>query len=306
MSAQQIKNYLTLVRFPNLFTLPSNVFAGYFSTHIQGVIEIDTIVFISVISACLYAAGVIFNDLADRQIDHHERPNRPIPSGRISQRNAIILGTLLLVISITVSYFISAGAFTVTLSLIAVILLYDFGLKNSFFGPAVMASTRVMNIILGSSPNLGNMVEGEIDYVFFRTTLICISEFIYVLGISILSKYETHRKFPFPLLPICASFFLSPLAVGVYAVSAGLFNDNTWIYLLIFGGFLLLILKVITFSKSAMTGSLLQKIIGLLIVGIIIHDSVYIGGSLDNWYTGMSTFVLLLPAILLGKRFYVT
>jgi hypothetical protein len=27
---------------------------------------------------------------------------------------------------------------------------------------------------------------------------------------------------------------------------------------------------------------------------------------LDSWYFGMSIFVLLVPAILLGKRFYVT
>ncbi len=55
-----------------------------------------------------------------------------------------------------------------------------------------------------------------------------------------------------------------------------------------------------------MTNSTLQKMIGLLIVGIIVHDAVYIGGSVDTWYLGMSTFVLLVPTILLGKRFYVT
>ncbi len=55
-----------------------------------------------------------------------------------------------------------------------------------------------------------------------------------------------------------------------------------------------------------MTDSILQKIISLLIVGIIIHDAVYIGGSLDSWYLGMCTYVLLVPTILLGKRFYAT
>ena len=64
-------------------------------------------------------------------------------------------------------------------------------------------------------------------------------------------------------------------------------------------------LKVTT-SKVPMTNAMLQKTISLLIIGIIVHDAVYIGGSLDSWYFGMSIFVLLVPAILLGKRFYVT
>jgi 4-hydroxybenzoate polyprenyltransferase len=305
MSVHQIKNYLTLVRFPNLFTLPSNILAGYFSTHTHNTIEINTIVLVILVSACLYAAGVIFNDVADRQIDRKERPNRPIPSGKITQRNAIFLALLLIVISITVSYFISAATFTVVLLLITIILLYDFVLKDSLFGPAAMGATRVLNILLGASPNLSNFIEGETDQVFYRLCLVCISEAIYISGISALSKYETQKRPSFQL-GLHALPFLSPLIIGFYAAITGLFNDNTWIYLSIFGGFILSMIKVTNSSKSIMTNITLQKMIGLLIVGIIVHDAVYIGGSVDTWYLGMSTFVLLVPTILLGKRFYVT
>ncbi len=306
MSIQQIKNYLTLVRFPNLFTLPSNVFAGYFSSHTHDVIETNTIILLILISTCLYAAGVIFNDVADRQTDRRERPNRPIPSGKITPRNAIILGSLLVLISITVSYFISTATFTLVLVLIAIIFLYDFVLKNSLFGPAAMGSTRALNILLGASPNLGNFVGEEPDYVFYRICLVCISEFIYILGISALSKYETHKNITFQLTRLHALLFLSPIIIGVYAASTGFFNDNIWIYLFIFGSFILFILKVTFFSKSAMSDIMLQKTISLLIVGIILHDAVYIGGSLDTWYLGMSTFILLVPTILIGRRFYAT
>jgi hypothetical protein len=304
MSVQQIKNYLTLVRFPNLFTLPSNVFAGYLLTHTHDAIEINTIVLIILASTCLYAAGVIFNDVADRQIDRKERPSRPIPSGKITQRNAILLALLLIVISIAVSYFISVATFVVVLVLITTIFLYDFVLKNSSLGPAAMSATRVLNILLGASPNLNNFIEGETNYVFYRLCLVCISEFIYISCISALSKYETHKN-QFQSGRLHTLLFLSPLIIGVYAASIGLVNDNTWIYLFIFGSFILSMLKVYS-SKSAMTNSMLQKIISLLIVGIIVHDAVYIGGSLNSWYLGLSTFVLLVPTILLGKRFYVT
>jgi hypothetical protein len=305
MSVHQIKNYLTLVRFPNLFTLPSNIFAGYFSTHTHNAIEINTIVLVILVSACLYAAGVIFNDVADRQIDRKERPNRPIPSGKITQRNAIFLALLLIVISITVSYFISAATFTVVLLLITIILLYDFVLKDSLFGPAAMGAARVLNILLGASPNLSNFIEGETDHVFYGLCLVCISESVYISGISALSKYETHKNPSFQVRRHVL-LFLPSLIIGAYGAIIGLFNNNTWIYLTIFGGFILSMLKATASSKSAMTNSTIQRIISLLIAGIIVHDAVYIGGSLDTWYFGMSTFVLLVPMMLLGKRFYVT
>ena len=53
--------------------------------------------------ACFYMAGFILNDVFDRAIDKEERPGRPIPSGRITVRNAVqvavfmIAGGLLLV-----------------------------------------------------------------------------------------------------------------------------------------------------------------------------------------------------------------
>jgi hypothetical protein len=55
-----------------------------------------------------------------------------------------------------------------------------------------------------------------------------------------------------------------------------------------------------------MANSLVQKIISLLIVAIIVHDTVYIGGSLDSWYLGLGTYVFLIPTLLLSKKFYVT
>jgi UbiA prenyltransferase family len=306
MTAQTIKNYLTLIRFPNQFTLPSNVLAGYFSTHAHNAIEIDTIVLITLVSACMYAAGVIFNDVADKQVDSKERPYRPIPSGKITQRNAIILALLLIITSIVVSSFISTLTVTVAFALITIIFLYDYVLKNSLFGPAAMGATRALNVLLGSTPNLSNFIDGETVYVFYRLGVVCISEFIYISGISTLSKYEIHKSQSFQLGHLHVLLFLFPLIIGVYAASIGLFDYSTWLYLGIFGSFILSILRVTTSAKSAMTYSTLQKIVGLLIVGIIIHDAVYIGGSLDRWYLGLSTFVLLVPTILLGKRFYVT
>jgi 4-hydroxybenzoate polyprenyltransferase len=253
----------------------------------------------------LYAAGVIFNDVADRKIDRKERPNRPIPSGKITQRSAIILALLLMAISITVSYLISAATLIVVFILISAIMLYDFVLKNSLFGPAVMGATRVLNILLGASPNMSILIVGQFDDGLYRLCLVCFSEFVYIAGISALSRYEIHKNSTFHLRWFHTMPFLLPLSIGVYTASVGLFNGNSWIYLFIFGSFILSMLKFATSSKP-MANSLVQKIISLLIVGIIVHDTVYIGGSLDSWYLGLGTYVFLIPTLTLSKKFYVT
>jgi 4-hydroxybenzoate polyprenyltransferase len=303
MRTQLIKSYLTLVRFPNLFTLPSNIFAGYLSVQLHHSIEMDIVIPLVLVSASLYAAGIIFNDVADRKIDLKERPNRPIPSGKITLRNAIFLASLLLVTAVLTSFFISVTTFIVVVILIVLILLYDFLPKNSLLDPAIMSGARVLNVLLGASTNL-SLIEGETDYIFYRLFLVCISEFIYISGISILSKYEIVKNQLFLMRRLIIILFVLPLIVGAFGAIIGLYNDNTWIYLIIFGSFVLSI--VIHLSKSPMTNTTLQKIISLLITGVIIHDAVYIGGSLDSWYAGISTFVLLVPTMLLGKKFYVT
>ncbi|HQR41690.1 MAG TPA: UbiA family prenyltransferase, partial [Gemmatales bacterium] len=72
-----------LIRLPNVFTAPADVIAGAAlagltlsssSTNIE-------ILLTCLASACAYAAGMIMNDLVDYQVDAHERPERPLPSG---------------------------------------------------------------------------------------------------------------------------------------------------------------------------------------------------------------------------------
>jgi hypothetical protein len=58
-------------------------------------------------SACLYAGGVVLNDFFDRKVDVVERPERPLPSGRVPPAHAAWLGSVLLSLGI-----LSAGMAT--------------------------------------------------------------------------------------------------------------------------------------------------------------------------------------------------
>ena len=305
MNTQQIKNYLTLIRVPNLFTLPSNIMAGYFSSNIENNIEIQTIILLILISGCLYATGVILNDLADRKIDQKERPNRPIPAGKVAPRNAIIFALLLISISVTISLMISNITFVIVFLLISVIFAYDFLLKNSSVGPVIMGTTRLLNILLGSSPHLMIIAKDSSDYELFRTLTVSLSELAYITGISALSRYETYKIPSLRPIALPVVLLLMPIPIGLYSTSIGLFDSGTWIYLFIFSCFMAATFRFVK-SKHLLTDRYVQKLVSWLIAGIIVHDAVYIGGSLENWYLGMVTYFLLVPVIILNRRYYVT
>jgi len=63
--------------------------AGYF-------FELNTpsllnLIFLLLSTSCLYAGGIVFNDIFDLDIDRTERPERPIPRGQVSLKNARFL-----------------------------------------------------------------------------------------------------------------------------------------------------------------------------------------------------------------------
>ena len=47
-------------------------------------------------SVCLYAFGMVSNDLLDLRKDRREAPGRPLPSGRVSTSSAVLLAGALL------------------------------------------------------------------------------------------------------------------------------------------------------------------------------------------------------------------
>ena len=84
-----LRAYLQLCRFPAVFTALADIVLGYLLTRTQ----VDSVPQLGLLlgaSAGLYLSGMVWNDIFDRQQDAAERPKRPIPSGRVSLRAAIL------------------------------------------------------------------------------------------------------------------------------------------------------------------------------------------------------------------------
>src|SRR5262249_3783658 len=91
---QTLLAWLQLCRFAAVFTAMADIFLGYLLRHVDLEPARDFGLLLAS-SSCLYLAGMVFNDVFDRAIDAIERPKRPIPSGRVPVRGAVVLGTVL-------------------------------------------------------------------------------------------------------------------------------------------------------------------------------------------------------------------
>lgn len=102
-------------------------------------------------SVCLYWAGMAANDWADRRRDAVERPERPIPSGRVTPAQAVGLAAGLTAAGVGLAALAGGRrAVAVALPLAAAVWTYDLAAKDTAAGPPVMAACRGLDVLLGA------------------------------------------------------------------------------------------------------------------------------------------------------------
>jgi 4-hydroxybenzoate polyprenyltransferase len=176
-----LRAYAQLVRLPNLPTALADICLGALASY---ALPQHALAFASLLltSACLYSAGMVWNDYFDQEQDRRERPFRPLPSGRISPRQAVQLGVALLVAGILFS--LPAGRTSVFLAicLAATILAYDGWLKPTGAGPLVMGACRFLNVLLGISA-CGSLL-------WPRGTHLALIVGLYIVGVTWFARTE--------------------------------------------------------------------------------------------------------------------
>src|SRR5262245_7431898 len=86
----KLRTLLDLARVSNLPTVWSNVLAGA----VLGLASVEPlpVVVAGFAGSLLYSGGMFLNDAFDAEIDARERPERPIPAGRIAKATVLALG----------------------------------------------------------------------------------------------------------------------------------------------------------------------------------------------------------------------
>ncbi|WP_240686915.1 SCO3242 family prenyltransferase [Amycolatopsis suaedae] len=136
-------------------------------------------------SAALYWAGMALNDWADRELDATERPERPIPSGRISPNAALATAGALTAAGLGLAGLGGGrrGLLTAT-GLAAAVWAYDTVLKPTAAGPLGMATCRTLDVLLGAG-HTDRTVAGAAAALGVHT-----------LGVTALSTGEVHGAHP--------------------------------------------------------------------------------------------------------------
>ncbi|GAA1687394.1 UbiA family prenyltransferase [Kribbella yunnanensis] len=195
-----LKALVELVRAPAGLTVPGDVLAGAAAA---GDLRVGRAVGLSASSICIYWAGMALNDWADRELDAVERPERPIPSGRVPAQTAFNLAAGLTAGGLALSA-LSGGKSTLATStaLAATAWTYDVFAKNTLAGPAVMASARALDVLVGAGPNRR------------RALAPALAVGTHILAVTTLSRGEVHGGTPTPARASLATTAALALAVS--------------------------------------------------------------------------------------------
>lgn len=130
---------LRLLRIGTLFSPAADVVASVCLAQLPWHGDAVRAVFASV---ALYAAGMVWNDVADRRLDAVQRPERPLPRGDLSLAFAVTLGMALIALGLLLS---PCRGHHGTIAVL--VLGYDFaGKRIEWLGAITMGTLRSLNL----------------------------------------------------------------------------------------------------------------------------------------------------------------
>lgn len=277
------KEYLQLVRLPGIFTAFSNVLIGYFFSFSFNS-EIIFLPYLLATSGMLFCSGMIFNDYFDYNLDKKERSFRPLPSGKISKHNALLIGFIFLILANISASFLGFDSLIISLILSCIILFYNLKLKSiSFLGIFNLSLIRMLNILLGFS-----IIGISFEFIQYLLPL-----GIFVVGISILAKNEIKSN-----LVIYKKLNKIIIIITIASVSILVINNFQFESLLFLGLFSFLSVYSLFFKK-------IQNQITVQLLSIILLDSILISFFVPLELSILVS-LLILPAYVISKKLYLT
>lgn len=291
--SDKFRAYLDLIRIPNVFTAFADVVAGFL--YVGGTAgNWRTAILLAVASGCLYAGGCALNDVCDVARDTRERPNRPIPSGRVTRRAALALSVFLCSLGIGAAAGISGRAALTAILLAGAVVLYDAVFKRTVLAPGLMGTCRALNLALGMS---------GAQTLWSGTTLVpIVLMWLYVTSVTHFARREAEgggrgRLVAGAVGVSLAVVGLTSLCRLVHAVHVEYLAAATLLALWLgYRG-----LTAVVHPKPASV----QRTVRTFVISIILFDMCIVWAARGPG-TALLVAVLLLPTLWLGRRFRVT
>ncbi len=141
--------YLKLIRIHNVIGAAIGDFTGYVVSSAWNFNFEKLIISILVVSL-VAAGGYAINDVYDVEIDKINKPDRPLPSGKISIRNAVILSYSTMIIGSGIAFIL--GIFQGILAILTSVALICYAKtlkKQGLPGNMIVATTTALSIFYG-------------------------------------------------------------------------------------------------------------------------------------------------------------
>ncbi len=281
------------MRPPNLPTAAADILAGAtIAGFFTGSSDWSLLFYLIGASVSLYAGGVVLNDVFDLPVDRVERPERPIPSGTVSQSAATVLGTAFLVLGVVLAFLAGSLSGYLAVLLALLILAYDsFSKKYDFLGPLNMGLCRGVNLLLGSS------VFGLIVHPW-----LALIPLLYIFAITLVSRGEVHGGNRSQISWAAAAYGVVLLSLFL---SGGMADEYPWYlvpYILLLAW---LILKPLRAAYRENSPDNIKKAVKAGVISLVVLDAC-LATAFGPWWTGVLILCLLPLSVGLAKIFAVT
>ena len=290
--------YLELIRVPNLFTAAGDVLAGYLIvSRGDGVVWRDLVALVAA-SVALYAAGVVLNDYFDRDVDRVERPERPIPSGRVVPATALSFGAALLGVGGLLAALVRTPSLLTAAVLAGAILLYDArGKRIPYLGSVNMGACRFLNVLLGAS---GASALG--DQWLAAAIPVATIVLVYIAAVTLLSTGEVwggSRAVAGVVFAILWGVVLAVPALDVVDRLEG------WAYIPFLAAFGLATLGTVGRVVLRPSAPNIRRAIKVCVLSLLLLDAAFAAGAAGLAF-GVLTAALIVPSLLAARLFAVT
>jgi 4-hydroxybenzoate polyprenyltransferase len=302
--------YAELVRVPNLFTAPPDVILGAAlaaaatdTANVASVgdaaVSLRATAGLAVGSILLYAGGTTLNDYFDAPKDAEERPERPIPSGRVSRSSALFFGLGLLGGGVVIAGAAAGvGAALVASALAAAILLYDAVLKGGSAGFLAMGSARGLDVLLGTTAAVG-ISPADLSGRALAVPVVVAG---YIAAVTYMAAEEatgTDRQAVVVAgggaVAAAASALVLVWSVGPNAVLVGT---------LLAGGFLAWTGRALAAAYRNPAPEVVGPAVGTCILALVVLDAAFASVAGVGW--ALASVLFLVPAIGLSRAFDVS
>ncbi|HEY8400469.1 MAG TPA: UbiA-like protein EboC [Cytophagaceae bacterium] len=291
--------YLRLMRPANIVTSIADILMGFaVAMSVEGVAtssyNFHGLIFLIISTIGLYGGGVVFNDIFDAELDKIERPERPIPSGVVSMRNATLLALGLFIVGILSALLVSYTSGIIALSIALLAVTYDkYSKHHAFFGPLNMGTCRGLNLLLGISASA--LVLNQLYILGFIPLL-------YIMSVTTISRGEVHGGNRTMLIVSLVGYLI--------VISLIIFLDTLQVYTISYtlpflGIFIWMAVPSLIKAIKTPAPMEIRRAVKAGVISLVCLDAT-IASGFAGWGYGLLVLLLLPLSILLAKRFAVT